>query len=161
MKNLLYGLLLAATVVAVGCKKKKEIASTTEVKMEEKKEVTEAPKNLTVNPLVVDRNYTPAEKNDQFNILDSKIEGDSLILTVQYGGGCENHTFSLFSNNMYMKSLPMQLNLLLEHKGNNDMCRALLTHRIAFDIKACRPPSGNQLRISINGDREKMLDYKF
>jgi hypothetical protein len=161
MKNLLYCLLLAATVVAVGCKKKKEIASTTEIKMEEKKEVTEAPKNLTINPLVVDRNFTPAEKNDQFNILDSKIEGDSLILTVQYGGGCENHTFSLFSNNMYMKSLPMQLNLFLEHKGNNDMCRALLTHRIAFDIKACRPPSGNQLRISINGDREKMLDYKF
>lgn len=161
MKNAMYILLLATTIVAAGCKKKKEIAAMQDVKMEEKKEIAEAPKNLTVNPLVVDRNYTPAEKNDPFNILESKIEGDSLIMTVQYGGGCENHAFSLFSNNMYMKSLPMQLNLALEHQGNNDMCRALLTHRIAFDIKACRPPSGNQLRISINGDREKMLDYKF
>lgn len=161
MKNAMYILLLATTIVAAGCKKKKEIAAMQDVKMEEKKEIAEAPKNLTVNPLVVDRNYAPAEKNDPFNILESKIEGDSLIMTVQYGGGCEHHTFSLFSNNMYMKSLPMQLNLALEHQGNNDMCRALLTHRIAFDIKACRPPSGNQLRISINGDREKMLDYKF
>lgn len=74
-----------------------------------------------------------------FDLLDAKIVGDSLIVNVQYGGGCaEDHTFSLESNGPMMKSLPPKLPLRVVHRTAGDPCRALIVDRNALDLKPWR-----------------------
>jgi hypothetical protein len=82
-------------------------------------------------------------------------------MEVQYGGGCELHTFELISNGAYMKSLPMKLNVWLTHNSRNDRCRAMLTNTITFDISSLKPKSGTELHLIINGNADNKLIYKY
>jgi hypothetical protein len=148
-------MMLALTLVQ--CKKQKSTQTTkSEVAMDQPQQ--ENPK-LVVNPLQVDPNYNSVGSGDAFDIQEMKVKGDSLIVVVSYGGGCQNHEFSLKTNGAFMKSLPVQLNLTLEHKANNDMCRAYLTQRIAFDLNPIRYKTGNEVKLVVNNDRERMVSY--
>lgn len=60
---------------------------------------------------------------------------DSLILSLSYSGGCENHTFSLYTNALLAKSLPPKINMRLIHKDNNDKCRDLIRKTVSFSLK--------------------------
>lgn len=120
-----------------------------------------ADSKLVVNQLVIDPNFVQQDATDPFNIDSIYIHKDSLIVEVQYGGGCEVHEFSLKSNGAYLKSKPVQLNLALEHKANNDMCRALLYKRLAFDIKKTQGGGGNEVKLIVNNDRTKLVSYTY
>lgn len=60
--------------------------------------------------------------------------GDALYVTVQYGGGCARHQFSLHASHVFMESNPVQAGLAIRHNANGDMCRALLTRDLRFDL---------------------------
>lgn len=62
------------------------------------------------------------------------IEGDALIITVSYGGGCEDHEFTLVASDAFAESYPVQLEVSLAHEANEDRCRAYLTETYAFDL---------------------------
>ncbi len=124
-------------------------------------EAAPADSKLIVNQLVIDSNFVQQDATDPFNIDSIYIHNDSLIVEVQYGGGCQVHEFSLKSNGAYLKSKPVQLNLALEHKANNDMCRALLYHRLAFDIKKTQGGGGNEVKLIVNNDRTKLVSYTY
>lgn len=115
----------------------------------------------TLQSIIVNSEYIWPGSTDQFDILSTRISGDSLLLEVQYGGGCEKHIFAMNTNLIWMKSMPPQLNLWLEHENNNDMCRALITETIAFNLSNCRYPSGKTVTLIINGDREKSIRYNY
>ena len=159
MRYITLVLFVAFALLLVNCKKKKNAmfidkeSTPNEVMQEESK--------LEVLPLRIDGSITAPEKNDPFEIISKKIEGDKLIMEVQYGGGCELHTFELLSNGAYMKSLPMKLNLWLTHNGRGDGCRAMLTNTITFDISSIKPKSGNELHLIINGNNDNMVIYKY
>jgi hypothetical protein len=144
----------------VQCKKNKKSMSG---KSEEAVTTEAAPADskLIVNQLVIDPNFVQQDATDPFNIDSIYIHNDSLIVEVQYGGGCQVHEFSLKSNGAYLKSKPVQLNLALEHKANNDMCRALLYHRLAFDIKKTQGGGGNEVKLILNNDRTKLVSYTY
>lgn len=160
MKKSLTLILIAASIFMVQCKKNKKT-------MESKSEGTAAAEEasvdskLVVNQLVIDHYFVQQDATDPFNIDSIYIHKDSLIVEVNYGGGCEVHEFSLKSNGAYLKSKPVQLNLSLEHKANNDMCRAMLYQRLAFDLKKTQGGGGNEVKLIVNNDRTKLVTYSY
>ena len=73
---------------------------------------------------------------DPYNIQEARIdEAGDLALTVQYGGGCREHDFTLCWDGRFMESFPIQVRLVLHHDANDDMCRALPTEVRTFDLK--------------------------
>ncbi len=160
MKYILFTILLAGVAFgAISCKKRKKTSKSEVAAVADNTDTKES--LLIANPYKVDAALAAAGSGDDFNIENSEIIGDSLILNVSYGGGCKQHIFSLYSNGSYLKSLPLQMELTLHHQANEDMCRAFLNQRLAFDIKGTRPVKGNELRIILNGNRDKILSYKF
>ncbi len=167
MKHLSILLLVAASLIFSQCCKKKGTSET--VTAQPEKTPTEnvetkagiSTQSSEIKKITVKEDYARPEKTDHFDLISQRISGDSLILQVQYGGGCEVHEFNMFTNMMWMKSLPPQLNLWLEHKSNNDRCRALLTETISFDLKQCQYPGSHLVVLIINGDREKSERYSY
>lgn len=62
------------------------------------------------------------------------IDGDTLSVTVSYGGGCRQHDFTLVPGSAFMESDPVQLNLTVAHDAHEDPCRAYPTEDYIFDL---------------------------
>ena len=71
---------------------------------------------------------------DPYELSAATIMGDTLTVTVSYGGGCETHRFTLVASNVFLESYPVQLGASLAHDANGDLCRAWLTEVLAFDL---------------------------
>lgn len=71
---------------------------------------------------------------DLYQINETSITDDALLINVSHSGGCEEHTFTLFAHNYFMESYPVQAGILMAHDANNDMCEAFLTKDIQFDL---------------------------
>ena len=83
-----------------------------------------------------------------FNVDSLAIAGDVLSIFVNYSGGCKEHTFELYSNKMYAKSLPPQLILYLKHINNEDGCRRLITQELKFNISAVKYTNSLILKVA-------------
>lgn len=66
------------------------------------------------------------------------IENDTLTLTVSYGGGCETHDFTLFTDGSFMGSDSVQIVVTLTHNANNDPCEAYPTDHYVFDLASIK-----------------------
>jgi hypothetical protein len=82
-----------------------------------------------------------------------KVSGQQLIVTVSYSGGCENHSFDLYFDGMYAKSLPAQATLQLYHRNNGDACRSLISEELRFDLSSMKPPGGKSIILKVGGHR--------
>lgn len=71
---------------------------------------------------------------DAATIVRADMRRDVIELTNRYGGGCEEHIFDLYWDGLFMESNPVQVNLQLSHNSNNDVCRALITEKVFFDL---------------------------
>jgi hypothetical protein len=76
--------------------------------------------------------------NDPVTISAATVRSDSLELSVQFGGGCRDHEFGLITNGVFAESYPVQTWVRLAHDANNDMCRALLSRTLRFDLSPLR-----------------------
>ncbi len=69
----------------------------------------------------------------KYRIIDAKLEKDSLMLSLRYGGGCvKPHIFEL------VQKENADLNIIefyLLHHTTNDRCRALIRENLAYDLK--------------------------
>lgn len=75
-----------------------------------------------------------AGPRDAAQILAARVDGDTLRLEVQYGGGCAQHVFRLVAGTGFMESNPVQTRVYLGHDANGDMCRALVRPTLAFSL---------------------------
>lgn len=73
--------------------------------------------------------------SDPVNIVEAKMIGNDLILTVEYSGGCQPHSFELIGNPVVMKSLPPKRVVKLIHHSNDDNCRMLIRKIFKIDVK--------------------------
>lgn len=73
-------------------------------------------------------------ESDDFSLREAFYEGDSLIITVQYSGGCKQHSFTLVWPEAIIAIHPPQFGIYLVHDGNDDSCEAYLTNTIRFDL---------------------------
>ena len=97
------------------------------------------------------REVNSSSWDSPFAIQTASVDGDSLRVTVQFGGGFRNHAFRLVSNGTATKSLPRQQPIALEHQGNQDPGRALITQDKAFDLRPFRDPTQGRIVLLLGG----------
>lgn len=96
------------------------------------------------------------------------VDGDTLSVTVGYGGGCEEHLFAIcWPDQTFMESDPVQVDLEIWHGGKPDMCEAYLTSTLEFDLSplkaAWKDAYGNTagtIVIHVEGASES-VEYSF
>lgn len=72
--------------------------------------------------------------SDPLTIESAIITGDLLQVTVRFGGGCARHRIALLISHVFMESHPVQVHARLAHDGGGDMCDALLTRTLTFNL---------------------------
>ena len=98
---------------------------------------------------------------DTYKLAKSRVSGDTLFVDVEYTGGCKDHVFTARHNGQYMKSMPAQLNLYIEHNANSDACRELIKETLAFDLRGARYGGSGTLILLLNGDRSNKVTYAY
>jgi hypothetical protein len=71
---------------------------------------------------------------DPVTISSAVVRGDSLELSVSFGGGCREHRFLLLSDAAWMESYPVQVGARLSHDARDDNCDAWLSRVLRFDL---------------------------
>ena len=73
---------------------------------------------------------------DLYGVNEVQVFEDELRISVNYGGGCEEHEFKLINDNSPVDGGGQQMDVLyLSHNANNDGCFALITeHQLCYDI---------------------------
>jgi len=133
-----------------GCKTSKDVSSSTIV-------------DPSISTLIIQDNYKAAKDNGLFKITGLELNKNLLSLNVQYSGGCSEHEFKLFTNKNYSKSEPPKLSLSLEHNTNGDLCKAIITDKIVFDISNAKYPDKDKRYtvILLLEGYEKEITYKY
>lgn len=72
--------------------------------------------------------------SDALSIDSASITGNILTIGVSYGGGCKDHEIQLYWDGAVMLSLPGQINLMLTHDNQDDMCKAIVSTTLKFDL---------------------------
>ncbi len=75
-----------------------------------------------------------AIKDPNLVVTGAHMSADNLTLSIQYGGGCGEVKYELFTNGLFMESNPVQLRIVLSF-ADSDPCEALLFEDITFDLK--------------------------
>jgi len=75
---------------------------------------------------------------DMANVKNVSLVGDELIFDIEYGGGCEEHELNLFAYKEIMESNPAQVTVRLSHNSNGDMCEALISKNVSFDLSSLK-----------------------
>ncbi len=146
---------ITATLLVAAChssKKSKTSADLTTVNEIQK------PKAGAVTPVLRD---TANFGKDAYKLSEPRVSGDTLFVQVEYSGGCKDHVFTARHNGQYMKSMPPQLNVTIDHNANGDKCRELIRETLAFDLKSCRQGKSGTLILLLNGDRAYKATYNF
>lgn len=149
--------LFGALIVALAaCKQKSEVTAAVQ---DTKEAQTETVQSDTIPKIMLDPKMGQIE-SDPITIEGAFVEGDILHLQVQHSGGCEDHTYDLKGTGMFMKSLPPQTTIQLDHNANGDNCRALISKTLDFNIKALQYPGSNKLIIHLTGYPER-IEYTY
>ena len=143
-------LMLASTMLS-SCKSRK-----TKTNESDNAQVAALSQKLEVKPILLDTTHFGRDSFEAHNV---RVSGDTLFMEAEYSGGCKEHVFTARQHGNYMKSLPPQLNLFVDHQGNGDSCRELVRRTIAFDLKSCRLGKSGTLILLINADRSKKVTY--
>ncbi len=148
---------IATLVLLTACKPKKQAVVLEEDGLGVMSEMLVGDDNF----IEINKDYVGPANGDPFSINAVEVKGDSLYVSVQYSGGCQTHSFKMISNGNFLKSLPPQLPLYLEHKSNGDNCRALKMETLVYDIKPLRSTQTKKVKIFVNDDKEKMVEYSW
>jgi len=154
--SVLFAVILSS-VLFTQCKRTKDASAAASAEVPQKESAVKS----ECQPVKVEKTYEWTGTTDPFTIEGIRISADTLLVDVRYGGGCEEHEFKMTTTGAYMKSLPVQMNLYLEHKSNNDMCRAMMFKTLKFNVSGIRYTGGEEMKLIINDDREKMVTYGY
>lgn len=82
--------------------------------------------------IISESRFNTAE-SDEYVIMDSRIYNDSLMIEVQYGGGCGPIDFELITDGLFMESNPVKLNVKLTF-DDEDPCEMVVKKNLCFDL---------------------------
>ncbi|NNC82752.1 MAG: hypothetical protein HKN79_04175 [Flavobacteriales bacterium] len=133
MKNLALCMLIA---LSISCGNSKVVTT----------DVQDRP--LDAKKVVTEMGYE--QKTDPYTIQSAEVKGTFLHLQVEYSGGCEGHTFELFTDGLIMKSLPPKQRFYLRHYAHDDTCESMIQEDIVFDLDGI-VSEGNSLVIILEG----------
>lgn len=90
-------------------------------------------------------NYTSLS-TDPITIIKAKVDGDCLVLTLQYGGGCKEHQVDLALILPECGTPPLPPPTFeIRHNANGDACKSLVTKDYSFDISGIREEGKNKI----------------
>lgn len=150
MKTITIALLLGMMFSLPSCKM---------CKNKDKTETTSTDAQNVVTSIIVQNGYTKPETSALTDILKTEINGDILTIEVSYSGGCEEHSFKLYFNGNYKKSLPPKVNFELEHDPKGDACRSIVQKTLKFDISKAKYTGGKEMMVSVEGSTEMKYTY--
>ena len=104
-------------------------------------------------PGYVELNYSNYNSlsTDPITIIKAKIDGDCLVLTLQYGGGCKEHQVDLALILPECGTPPLPPTTFeIRHNAKGDACKALVTKDYSFDISGIREEGKNKIDFIIN-----------
>jgi hypothetical protein len=105
---------------------------------------TSTPHAAPVPIVVVPRAIESAEWfHDTLEIKAVSITGDTLSLSVTYGGGCWVHDLWLVASSLFMESAPPQVDVFLGHNAYGDLCRAIVHRDLTFDLAPLKRTATN------------------
>jgi len=104
--------------------------------------------DLSLNPLPSDQGVIPTYvvvtvdsadwPTDPIDITHTLVQGDTLALDVEYGGGCRDHLYAFVVSASFMESDPVQTVALLSHDQNGDECDAIVQDSLRTDLSALK-----------------------
>jgi hypothetical protein len=96
---------------------------------------------------------------DDFDLSAAEVDGDCLLLTVRYGGGCGTVDFDLVAIKGSRYSLPPQvpMRLILD---DDDPCEAYLSKELSFNLKPLQDQGAGTVMLDLEGWGE-MLEYAY
>ena len=113
-------------------------------------------KNADTKKIIVDNNLDIQKLGGVATKIDSLgINGDVLSIFVNYGGGCKEHVFELYSDGTVAKSLPPIATLYLKHINNGDACRKLVMRELKFDISEIKMRGTLTIKVT-----DQTIEYK-
>ena len=77
-------------------------------------------------------------KSDPYRLQEVQLDGDVLSVVLSHSGGCAAHDYALWATPVTLRSEPPQKVLALTHDGHGDMCEALITQEVHFDLTLLR-----------------------
>lgn len=80
---------------------------------------------------------------DGFGIDSAIVADDTLLVYVNYGGGCREHDFYLFGTTGFEYSVMPMVQAVLIHDGHADFCEAFIHRILKFDLLPVRQLVGN------------------
>jgi hypothetical protein len=88
---------------------------------------------LTCDAIIISETQYNLVDSDEYILKGADIASDSLMIEVQYGGGCDPVSFELITDGLFMESNPVQLNVILAF-DSDDPCEMLVTKKLCFDL---------------------------
>jgi hypothetical protein len=92
-------------------------------------------------------------------INDVKLNGNTLMMSISYTGGCAKHTFDLIGSEMISKSLPPIRSVSLIHNANDEACKREMFDTLYFDITnlAYKKEVGSVIKLYIAGWKDQVI----
>jgi len=75
-------------------------------------------------------------KSDMFDLQTITINNDTLRMDVRYGGGCEQHDFTLAIDNSFKNT--SAISTYIVHNANGDSCKAVIHKTLFFTLGSLR-----------------------
>jgi hypothetical protein len=74
------------------------------------------------------------KNGDPFQLERVICEGNTLFISLSYGGGCGEHSFQFNANMLVMTSWPPKRSVQLIHTNHKDYCKAIVQKTIEVDL---------------------------
>ncbi len=111
--------------------------------------------------IIVDSQRKPSRKPD-FSVLDWTAFSDTLRVIVSYSGGCEEHDFNAYFSGGWLKSLPPQAVVELEHLNpQNDACRSIVNDTLYFNMEPLRYQGQHTVVVKWSGKGDNAVRYTY
>lgn len=76
--------------------------------------------------------------DDPLSVEDGRVVDGVLEVDVTYGGGCGVHDIDAVVHTDFTGAGPVQVGVALTHEDNGDICEALVTRTLRFDLEPLR-----------------------
>lgn len=110
---------------------------------------------------------------DPVGLRGISLSGSTLLMDLEYTGGCKVHAFALVWDGAWRESFPVQTGLVLAHDDQDDTCEALIRVTREFRLQPleaayaavypAEPPGERRLVLDVvlPGDQETRLIHTF
>jgi hypothetical protein len=88
-------------------------------------------------------------------INDCYIQGDCLLISLSYAGGCTEHNIGMAAMG-WVKTNPAQVDGKIIHQ-NDDSCEAWITEELVFDLLPLRYENDSLLIINLEGFDKQII----